>query len=588
MRTFPDIYPDEMLYSVLGRYARNIGGGSPAAIAFDLFGHRTAIASFDLPGGLSALVERLPRARALSVDDLIDRTTLFSYETAFCSAETRSDVAQAMAGSTSGYHLRLGIAAFTIERTTTLRFCPACREAMIAAHGEPYWRRTHQLPGALVCPDHAKPLRLSRVSCQTTNRHAYLVADDLACPTASMPVVRALDSTTLLRLVEVAKASQSLLDHPPAPMSLAEIGPRYRRRVEAAGFMRSRRRVDQARLLEAFRAHFGRALELLPVGDPGSGDEGWLAALTRKQRKAAHPLRHILLNLFLKAQGAAQEAPDAPPAAFGGGPWLCRNPLVEHHGKPVVKDLTWYRNRDAVVGVFRCCCGYTYTRGVDRSGRLGPPRYRAFGPSLERPLEDWIAQGLTLRGIARQLQLDPKTVAAEADKLGLITPWTCSSVKPKALPGDTQGGTTEADDGEVQARPACRKSPCPRRDWSALDRELVVRLRHLDAVIRREWTPVRASVAEFERRLGRRGWLRKRRRILPDANAFLDAHQETIPEFQRRRLEWVIRSRSPDDPPAAWRACAIAGLGPDWLPVAERILAENLTDHHRIRGLCGP
>ena len=31
MRTFPELYPDEMLYSVLGRYARNIGGGSPAA-----------------------------------------------------------------------------------------------------------------------------------------------------------------------------------------------------------------------------------------------------------------------------------------------------------------------------------------------------------------------------------------------------------------------------------------------------------------------------------------------------------------------------------------------------------------------------
>lgn len=584
MRTFPDIYPDEMLYSVLGRYARSIGGGSPGAIAFDLFGYRRAIASFDLPGGLSALVERLPRARALTVDEIIQRTTQFPYETAFCSVETRSNLVRAMAGSTSGYHLRLGIAAFTTERTTLLRFCPTCRDAMSAAYGEPYWRRTHQLPGTLVCPDHGEPLRLSRVSCQTTNRHAYFVADDDACPIAAIPVVRVHDPRTLLRLVEVAKASQLLLNHPPAPMSMTEMGQQYRRRVEAAGFMRSRRRVDQTRLLDAFRAHFGRALELLPVGDPGAGDEGWLAALTRKPRKAAHPLRHILLNLFLEAQGGARETRDAPPAAFGVGPWLCRNPLMEHHGQPVVEDLTWYRNRDAVVGVFECRCGFAYTRGIARSGLLGPPRYRAFGPSLKQTLGDWIAQKLTLRSIASRLQLDPKTVGAEADKLGLITPWTCTSVKPKALLGGKQEDTTESGRRGLQARPAGRKSSRPRRNWPTLDLELVVRLRHLDAVIRREVTPIRASVAEFERRLGRRGWLRKRRRILPAANAFLDTHQETIPAFQRRRLEWVIRSKLPDGPPAAWQACAIAGLGRDWLPVAERILAESLTDYRGRHG----
>jgi hypothetical protein len=196
LRTFPDIYPHEMLYSVLGRYARNVGCESPATIAHDLFGDRTVIASFELPDRLKELAARLPPSRELSVTDLIQRTTLFPYDTAFCSAEVRSDLAAAMAGSTSGYHLRLGIAAFATQRTTTLRFCPACRTAMIAAHGESYWRRAHQLPGVLVCPEHGAPLRLSRVSCQTGNRHAYRVADDAACPMEAMPALRALDPTT--------------------------------------------------------------------------------------------------------------------------------------------------------------------------------------------------------------------------------------------------------------------------------------------------------------------------------------------------------------------------------------------------------
>ena len=573
LRVFPAIYPDEMLYSVLARYARNLGGLGPAATSLDLFGHRAVIASFDLPGRLGSLAERLPVERGLDVSAIVRRTTLYPYYTAFSSAELRSDLASAMAGSISGYHLRLGIAAFTTARTTTLRFCPACRAAMTKEHGEPYWRRSHQLPGVLVCPDHGEPLRVSRISCQTLNRHAYWLPNDAACPDEALPAVRTKDPVTLRRLSEVARASAALLEDPPPSTTLAEIGTRYRERVAAAGFMRSRRRIDQPGLLAAFREHFGQALQHLPVSDPADGEEGWLAALTRKQRKAAHPLLHVLFDLFLEAQGQHREISDGRPIGFGSGPWLCRNPLARHHGQPVVADLAWYRNRDAHVGIFTCGCGYVYTRGVDRAGRLGPPRYRAYGPLLADVLPVLIAEKLGLRAVARRLRLDPKTVATEAGRLGLVTPWACQPV--------TARGTTQAKAPlELPERLRDRERRGPRKDWLAVDRELIVRLRHLETVIRREAPPVRASVAEFERRLGRRGWLCNRRRLLPLTTAFLDAHQETVAAFQGRRLEWVIQSLTIiGSPPAAWRACALAGLSCAWIPVAERHLARLVTKH---------
>lgn len=574
LRSFPEIYPDELLYSVLGRYARNVGDPGPAAIAIDLFGDRMAIASFDLPGRLGPLAERLPRHRNLDVAILVRRTTLCPYYTAFASADLRADLTAAMAGSTSGCHFRLGIAAFTTTRTTTLRFCPACHREMIAVHGEPYWRRAHQIPGVLVCPDHGLPLRVSRVSCETDNRHAYQVADEAACPDEALPLVRTQDPAVLRTLCDVAKASVALLDDPPPPIMLAEIGQRYRQRVEVGGFMRTRRRIDQQRLIAAFRAHFGAALRLLPTDDPGSGDtDGWLAAMTRKQRKAVHPLRHVLLDLFLSAQGASQEAVSRPPSAFGHGPWVCRNPLSDHHGQAVVDDLDWYRNRDAVVGIFKCQCGYAYTRGIDRIGRLGPPRYRAFGPSLKRHLTGWIAEGLSLRAIARKLVLDPKSVANEAERLGLVVPWTCASIKS---PGTTQSEICSP----VPEPPTQRPRAEPRRDWPAIDREHVIRLRHLKVVILRKAPPVRASAAELERRLGHRQWLRKRRHVLPEANAFVDVHQETVSQFRLRRLEWIVHTLWTQGlAPTAWQACKAVGLHGEWVPVAEKFL-DNLAAAH--------
>lgn len=575
LRSFPEIYPDEMLYSVLGRYARNVGDPGPAATALDLFGDRTVIASFDLPGRLGDLAERLPRNRGLDIATLIHRTTLYPYYTAFSSANLRADLVGAMAGSTSGYHLRLGIAAFTTARTTTLRFCPACHQEMTAAHGEPYWRRAHQIPGVLVCPDHGLPLRVSRVSCEKDNRHAFQVVDDVTCPDGALPLIRTQDPVVLRTLRDVAEASVALLKNPPPPTTFEEIGHGYRQRVEAAGFMRSRRKVDQQRLIAAFRAHFGAALGLLPSDDPGSGDtDGWLAAMTRKQRKAVHPFRHILIDLFLSAQGAVGDTVSRPPSAFGRGPWSCRNPLAEHYGQAVVVDLEWYRNREATVGVFTCRCGYAFTRGIDRAGVLGPPRYRAFGPGLKEHLSGWIAEGLSLRAIARRLALDPKTVANEAKRLSLDVPWTCASIKPL-------GAILDGVCLPVRNRPAQKRRAGPRREWPAIDRELVIRLQHFKAVILDEYPPVRASAAELERRLGHRDWLRKRRHNLPGANAFVEAHQESVLDFQHRRLARVIHALSIEGSPTAWQALKAAGLTGEWVPVAENMLVAADIRHAR-------
>ncbi len=52
---FPQIYPHELLYSVLARYHHHLGGTNPGGTMEALFGTRFAIAAVDLPGHLARI-----------------------------------------------------------------------------------------------------------------------------------------------------------------------------------------------------------------------------------------------------------------------------------------------------------------------------------------------------------------------------------------------------------------------------------------------------------------------------------------------------------------------------------------------------
>ncbi len=91
-------------------------------------------------------------------------------------------------------------------------------------------------------------------------------------------------------------------------------------------------------------------------------------------------------------------------------------------------------------------------------------------------------------------------------------------------------------------------------------------------IVRQENPPLRITVAELERRVGKRGWLLKRSHQLPQTIAFLERSTESVEEFQLRRIHWPIAELEQNGGPMkAWQVMRKAGLKSDSL---ERINAE--------------
>lgn len=561
---FPTPRTGELLYSVLARHSRWSVEG-PKATMDALFGNAGTVASIDLPNRLDALSGHLPAS--LTVDALIDGHTLAPYYLAFVPADVRDAIHAGMKDAGGNLHLTSGLTAFRAGRVTRLRFCPDCMFDMQTDWGSPHWRRDHQLPSVLVCPQHGTVLRHSTVDVQTLNRHVFVSATQATCPPSADPVTRSISSFEGDTLIRLARASAALLNGGGgSPADFAELTHFYREELRSRGFMRSRLKVDQVALTDAFLARFGSIIDRFPglvSAERLRGD--WLAGLVRKQRKASHPIEHLLLRDLLGSR-PEQNGP------CGKGPWPCRNPLADHFKQDVVTDLRIYRNRNANVGIFSCVCGYRYTRSISADGVLGPCRFKEFGPLLKPVLVNLIADGTSLRGVAAHLRIDPKTVATLANGLGLETPW---NIRPSArMPCCSV--SNDATARSSTSVPTKRRTVKPRYNWRRSDLDLAARVAGEALRLKSIVPPTRVTPAAIERELvGRRDWVAKRKGKLPRTTARIADVSESLAAFRIRRIDYCIEGLAgSDEPVRPWEIMRMAGLRSDMLELVEdRIVA---------------
>lgn len=544
---FPATYPDELLYSLLARYHRHTCSTSPKRTLEDLFGSRNIRATVDLPGHLAALSRRLPADRGLIPERLATDFTLFSYHTAFQPPAVVADVlATLIDGKTDGIHLRLGIAATTVSAPAALRYCPLCHAEALARWGEHFWRRVHQLPGVLICPDHGAPLLDSTVAPSHGHQHAFIAADEDTCQTDDPSPAWAKDADCRTILRDIARRSAALLSVPLRGAEPAELAARYRNALIDRQFASAHGRVDQRRLYDAFITLFAPACSVLPE----LADTTWLASIARKHRHAFHPLHHILFGLFLDHSASA-------------------------------------------------------SRAVQR-----PPRRIVASAEFADRLRDLVIQGAGLRATARALAVDTNTVRLHAGRLGLDTPWRPLirlKADPKADPKADVGPGIRERWLELQRqqpqlgrkaladqRPAehtwlyrhdrvwlesnsptlvKRAAPRVRVDWAVADRDLAVALRESAESILSRIPPVQVTLAALERQLGHPGWIEKRRSKLPETLAVLASITESVEAFQQRRIAWARQTLELSEGSApAWKIHRLAKLPTRLSPTVRQAL----------------
>lgn len=424
----PRIGDDELIYSVIARYGAMLGRGDGRTLTREFFGSPTNTTAVDLPCGMGQFAARLPEVVDPMV--LIQGHTLFPYMFRFAPPELTTRAREWLLHGEGNRPPQVGVTAAAFKISVRLILCPTCVRIDLDGNISS-WRRTHQLPGVLVCPLHGVALHASRVARQGRRGLAAFVA--LTPEVVENAAPYAVARNQRRDLLGFAQGSARLLELPAAECDLTWLQQRLRDLLRAFRWSRAPSLIASADLAAAFTRDV--AVRNLMVAIGVRWTDGQLATalngLLYRERVAKHPL---LVLIVLRLAGATIEdllAPSPLEPELGGqvleartkhvtrDDLPCGNPACGLHLGPVV-------SQPAVLAIevpvhARCpACGFTYSWSPQR------PRTAIVvetSPSWDGLLIETLSdKGVSLRAAARRLEVAPTTVMRHSRRLGLWRP----------------------------------------------------------------------------------------------------------------------------------------------------------------------
>lgn len=171
---FPELYPDELVYSCLARYAAYTGYVTHRSVAEDLFRNCLERPSVEFFNALTEdAMSHLTAKR--DIRDVIQQHTLFDYYARFAPAGKRKKLMDMIiSGDMKSFNNSVSTRKLG-ERS--LRFCSICTQEEREKHGETFWHRSHQLPEIQICHKHGCYLHDTEISMRSKVSPAFYPAE---------------------------------------------------------------------------------------------------------------------------------------------------------------------------------------------------------------------------------------------------------------------------------------------------------------------------------------------------------------------------------------------------------------------------
>lgn len=183
---FPEIYEDELAYSLFARHHVHSGHLTYRATAEELFQNRDIIPSVEFLVALTGEAYGLIESQ-MPFSDFIEKHTMLPYYTRFLPLERRKRAFQLLMQMDRTFYDALYMRRNKTQRRQYMRYCPLCAAADRERHGETYWHRKHQLTGIDICLGHRCRLESSKVGIVSDELRFRLTTAEEEIPKEILP-----------------------------------------------------------------------------------------------------------------------------------------------------------------------------------------------------------------------------------------------------------------------------------------------------------------------------------------------------------------------------------------------------------------
>ncbi|MBB4825598.1 transcriptional regulator with XRE-family HTH domain [Sporosarcina luteola] len=343
--------------------------------------------------------------------------------------------------------------------------------------------------------------------------------------------------------------------------------------LSSKGYLSAKGTVNQIELGKDLLEYYSEELLVYLNCELKIGDNNcWLRLITSKHRSIFHPLKHILLLLFLnKSIDDIDEIKGEKYLPFGNGKYPCLNPAAEHYKQLCIDDVTLGRERNRggkPRGLFECLlCGFSYSRIGPDNSEEDKYRYNKvinFGSVWFDKLKKLNEDGFTNKEIAKKLNVGVHTVwrylnGFERKEIPKVSNKKVQNLKQRWLqlieqnPTYSQNQIRNLDKGLYSSLYAIDsewlKNNSPkstvyskgnkRVDWSKRDKDYLVQIKYAIEKIENLSPPQRVTLNRIEN-IANLSRLNKNLDKLPETNDYLSDKLESIEAFQLRRIKWAM------------------------------------------------
>jgi hypothetical protein len=586
---FPDPYPDELLYSACARYTQITQYPNKQGAVKELFGRKGLAATVDFPNRLDYFVSLLPKGHNYSVEAFIELNTLVPFYAPFLPEGRLQEIHNDMKGEVNNkLQAKLSNKGAQIKNLKYLRYCPVCVKEDFLKYEETYWHRIHQLNGISVCPAHQCFLEDSSIRFGRFSSRFFHNAND-SIPKSSKHI-RYLDLSRKSHqiLLKIAKDAEWLLTNPNLQVNSKILRDRYYNVLLERGFAYYNGNVKRVEFLNACNEFFPD--EIFEYVGRFSKRGEWLSALLESgyTKTACHPIRHLLLMTFLGFTAQEFLISFTKFKPFGSPPYPCLNRTSEHYQElripecKIFDNLTKWKIDSQPVAVFECDCDFIYQRlGPDKSeeDKFKFNSVREYGIVWESKLiELWADLSISTKEIGEQIGVTKWTVNRHAIRLKLpMNTKDTRSVRgyekhqnPKATfskrklkyreewlqvqqkyPNATRKDLLNSENflylwlqrndsewfEEHLPKPIKVNPRIPFLKWEEIDNQLSKEIKKIcEEILAIQGTPIRISITEIIRRVGKAKWIDKRHQKLPLTTKVIDEYLESWEDFMIRRI----------------------------------------------------
>lgn len=150
---FPEIYPDELVYSLLSRFYQQSGYVSYIYAAEDIYAYKQVRPDHYFINVLSPEMREVI-TQQISMEELIEKHTMYPYYARFMKPIRRKKAFESLITLNGNYSNLLAVPQRKDKGDRYLRYCPICAKQDRKQYGETYWHRSHQMIGVEVCSIH--------------------------------------------------------------------------------------------------------------------------------------------------------------------------------------------------------------------------------------------------------------------------------------------------------------------------------------------------------------------------------------------------------------------------------------------------